>query len=439
MGTLLEVMRQVRYYLVWIYLGAISSNPQFRLNLGQIFGGLNQNRPNNENKNNGNQRLDLGQIAGGILGNVVGQALNNTDVQVGLGNNGNLQVAVLPKNPGNNNGNNGDNGERCSSGMNCDCWERSQDYAGGDLRIRNNPSQVSSAEECQSKCQSTSSCTHWSWERRGGGFSRGNNRFTRCWLKSSSFRKSNNFNRISGPRACIDIQINNPTTSSSSCTTTGGGRKGVNCVFPFTYRDVKYTGCTLEDADDGKPWCSTKTDANGQHVGGQGQWGHCASNCKTDSGNSNAQQTVHVNVQGSNSLSNTKLSQIPWLNNGDLPLAAAAAIGAAGGVSQNDVNNRFFLGLNEPNVAHQTCAAPGGSQGSCRHFHHCVQPAFFNFITFLSHMCIIQGRYLGVCCPNPVTPAPTQAPLHHLHLLQHQDLHQTLQLHPEVVAPMLSV
>ena len=54
-------------------------------------------------------------------------------------------------------------------------------------------------------------------------------------------------------------------------------------MFPFTYKDVKYTKCTLEDADktDGKPWCSTQTDANGQHVGGQGQWGHCASSCKT--------------------------------------------------------------------------------------------------------------------------------------------------------------
>ena len=73
-------------------------------------------------------------------------------------------------------------------------------------------------------------------------------------------------------------------TASSSCTTTGGGRTGAKCVFPFTYKDVKYTGCSLEDADDGKPWCSTKTDANGQHVGGQGQWGHCASNCEVGQG-----------------------------------------------------------------------------------------------------------------------------------------------------------
>ena len=54
-------------------------------------------------------------------------------------------------------------------------------------------------------------------------------------------------------------------------------------MFPFTYKNVKYTGCTLEDADDGKPWCSTKTDANGEHVGSKGQWGHCASTCKTTS------------------------------------------------------------------------------------------------------------------------------------------------------------
>ena len=78
------------------------------------------------------------------------------------------------------------------------------------------------------------------------------------------------------------------------------------------------------------------------------------------------------------------------LNNGDLPPAAAAALGVAGGVSQTDVDNRFFFGLNQPNVAHQTCRAPGGGSGSCRHLHHCVQPAFFNFFTFISHMCVIQ-------------------------------------------------
>merc|ERR1711970_1294596 len=81
---------------------------QFKFNLGQLFG----QRPQNNNNNNGqNPRIDLGAIAGGILGgigrpqnqnqgnrnptnsllgglinNVVGSALNNTDVQVGFEN-----------------------------------------------------------------------------------------------------------------------------------------------------------------------------------------------------------------------------------------------------------------------------------------------------------------------------------------------------------------
>ena len=44
-------------------------------------------------------------------------------------------------------------------------------------------------------------------------------------------------------------------------------------------QDVRYTKCILVDADDGIPWCSTKTDPNGQHIGGQGQWGHCPDSC----------------------------------------------------------------------------------------------------------------------------------------------------------------
>ena len=49
-------------------------------NLGGLLGGL--NRQNQQNKNNNNQRLDLAGIGLNILGNVAGQVLNNTDVQV---------------------------------------------------------------------------------------------------------------------------------------------------------------------------------------------------------------------------------------------------------------------------------------------------------------------------------------------------------------------
>ena len=172
-------------------------------------------------------------------------------------------------------------------------------------------------------------------------------------------------------------------------------------MFPFTYKNIKYTGCTLVDADDGKPWCSTLTDSKGDHVGGQGQWGHCdLRSCTVDDGDQSSSETVHVNVEGSNSISNTKLSEIPWLNNGDLPPAAAAALGVAGGVSQNDVNNRFFFGLNEPDVGHQTCRAPTGGQGSCRHIHHCVQPVFFNFFTSDCSWDLCDLSVISVCSTN---------------------------------------
>ena len=72
---------------------------------------------------------------------------------------------------------------------------------------------------------------------------------------------------------------------------------------------MKYDACILVDADDGKPWCSTKTDNRGQHIGGQGQWGHCAGSCPVAG---KKDDFIHVNVEGSSSISNTKLSQIPW-------------------------------------------------------------------------------------------------------------------------------
>ena len=237
---------------------------------------------------------------------MVGSALNNTDVSLGF-ENGNLQVAVLPKQPGNsNNGNinnNEDDGETCvangsgrrrpnvgvRAGPNvngdCDCWEKNFDYLGADLPIRNNPSQVKSAQECQKLCQATNSCSHWSWERRN---KRRNRRKTsQCWVKSSGFSKQSNSQRVSGPRNCGDIQVvtNSPVSRpTAGCTTNGGGDSGASCVFPFTYKDRVYRGCILVDADDGIPWCSTLTDNNGQHVGGQGKWGHCPASCNKDTG-----------------------------------------------------------------------------------------------------------------------------------------------------------
>merc|ERR1719430_2823228 len=89
---------------------------QFRFNLGDIFGRQNQNQNNggrvdagailggllgavtNPNRNQNNQNQNPGNnILGGIVNAVVSEAIENTDVNIGLDNNGQLQVAVLPK------------------------------------------------------------------------------------------------------------------------------------------------------------------------------------------------------------------------------------------------------------------------------------------------------------------------------------------------------
>ena len=64
--------------------------------------------------------------------------------------------------------------------------------------------------------------------------------------------------------------------------TVGGANPGVQCVFPFSFRGQVFNGCALFEEDDGKPWCSTLTDDNGVHVGGQGKWGNCPASCGSD-------------------------------------------------------------------------------------------------------------------------------------------------------------
>merc|ERR1711971_1217964 len=409
---------------------------QFRFNLGDIFGRPNRNQ-NNQNQNQGNN------ILGGIVNAVVSEAIENTDVNIGLDNNGQLQVAVLPKDQEKDNGNSGsssggstddlclDNGANSGStsirnGPNvatgdCACWDRGFDYQGADLPIGRNPSPSGSAQECQKSCQDTNGCTHWTFRRKG------NRRRDRaqCWRKSSGFDRRAQRNFISGPARCGPQQASQSSgRPKSGCTTIGGGDPGASCAFPFIYRDVEYNGCILVDADDNKPWCSTQTDRNRQHVGGQGKWGHCPPTCNiiNDGGSSKPapeSPAPTVAVEGSQSQLNNVKAQLPWFpSDGKLTLPAqTVASNNIDGTTANDITNRFLaLGLNQPNTAHQTCRAPGNGRGSCRHLHHCLQPVFSNFFVFITHLCIIQGRYIGVCCPEssspqqPPTPAPTPAP-----------------------------
>ncbi len=56
--------------------------------------------------------------------------------------------------------------------------------------------------------------------------------------------------------------------------------KAQPCVFPFKLGDTLHFSCTLASTTDGVPWCSTKTDRDGNHE--RGQWGQCGRGCKVE-------------------------------------------------------------------------------------------------------------------------------------------------------------
>ena len=63
----------------------------------------------------------------------------------------------------------------------------------------------------------------------------------------------------------------------SSCKTVAGPSSGMECVFPFQLGGVSHMACTLHGSSPGNPWCSTKVDASGEHIGGH--WGDCGPEC----------------------------------------------------------------------------------------------------------------------------------------------------------------
>ena len=69
---------------------------------------------------------------------------------------------------------------------------------------------------------------------------------------------------------------------SDRCVTVDGPGRGKECQFPFIFEDKTRTGCTTDTDPEGKPWCSTKVDSQGVHVGGGGHWAHCSPDCPVD-------------------------------------------------------------------------------------------------------------------------------------------------------------
>ena len=68
---------------------------------------------------------------------------------------------------------------------------------------------------------------------------------------------------------------------SDDCHTNGGADPSAQCIFPFTFGGIEYFECTYNGnyENETKPWCSTKVDYMGNHIGNQGNWGYCGEDC----------------------------------------------------------------------------------------------------------------------------------------------------------------
>ena len=68
---------------------------------------------------------------------------------------------------------------------------------------------------------------------------------------------------------------------SAQCTTivtTGGTQIPERCKFPFRFQGQAFQKCTTFGDNDNLEWCSVDIDDQGNHIPGQGRWGHCDTN-----------------------------------------------------------------------------------------------------------------------------------------------------------------
>ena len=76
----------------------------------------------------------------------------------------------------------------------------------------------------------------------------------------------------------LEILIYNFFPALENCLTVSGASPNTSCVSSFKFGGVTYNTCSLKGTE-GKPWCSTKVDESGTHIGGAGNWGNCGSDC----------------------------------------------------------------------------------------------------------------------------------------------------------------
>merc|ERR1712110_990631 len=78
----------------------------------------------------------------------------------------------------------------------------------------------------------------------------------------------------------------NTNSLKSGCTTASGPAAGKQCIFPFKFQGVTYSGCAewvYGGENQGKSWCSTMVNPSGEHMDGNSQWGVCPDTCQKHS------------------------------------------------------------------------------------------------------------------------------------------------------------
>ena len=87
-------------------------------------------------------------------------------------------------------------------------------------------------------------------------------------------------NIINVPFSCQLPTLVPTRPNINSCQTIDGPNKNIPCQFPFKYYDNIYDTCIVEGNSQNRPWCSTKVDSEGNHIGGEDNWGYCPPTCK---------------------------------------------------------------------------------------------------------------------------------------------------------------
>ena len=87
-----------------------------------------------------------------------------------------------------------------------------------------------------------------------------------------------------------------PSEEFTQCVTIDGPGQGSACQFPFIYKGVSRDGCITEADPEGKLWCSTAVDSDGQHIVNGQHWAHCSPQCPVASNPAPAQSSSAFTV-----------------------------------------------------------------------------------------------------------------------------------------------